>query len=145
MPQQKDEAFLQDLDARLHYIEEGTGLANRSGATINLKLEGYNQEEKLTEEEMARLLKLINTVAGDYALAPCNTNMGLSAGFALWWIMVAGMLHTAECALSFTERQLPETVAWETMAEAYMGERNLELLGIIGIERPVPNKSRYDY
>lgn len=140
-----DESFLRSLDQRLHYVQEGTGIANMSGAIITTSFDVYYQDQRITPREMARMLRLLNTKEGDYAITPINTNMGLSAGFSVIRISTAGTLHPAETVLSFTKRQLPAAVSWESMAETYMGKRNLELLAVIEIEKPVPDQGRYDY
>ena len=118
---------------------------NRSGHQFPVAWGLYHCDQKLTEEELARVMGLLNTEAGDYAIAHVNTNMGFSAGLIVCKIETVAMEYTAEVVLCFTERQFPAKVNWEKMAEVYMGERNLELLALIGIDKPVPDQSRYDY
>lgn len=132
----KNYFFLKSLDERLHYT-----IKDNLGAIWD----SYHFEQRLTKKELARVMRLLNKEAGDYVIAPENTNMGLSAGFAVYKIGIEGMEYTADAVLRFTEKQLPANVNWVKMAEMYMGERNLELLVLMGIDKPVPDRSRYDY
>ena len=132
----ENDSFFKTLDERLHYTsKDGFGAI----------WDQYNSKQRLTEEELARVMGLLNTEAGDYAIAPVNINMGFSAGLIVCKIETVAMEYTAEVVLSFIEKQLPATVNWNKMAEVYMGKRNLELLYLIGMENPSPNHSRYDY
>src|SRR3989344_5626150 len=115
----ENDSFLKSLDARLHYVHEGTGTANRSGHQFLVAWDLYHRDQKLTEEELARIRGLLNTAAGDYAIYPANTGMGFSAGLVMLRIGIAGMRYAAEKVLQFIEKQLPTTVSWSAMAELY--------------------------
>jgi hypothetical protein len=134
-----DIAFLEGIDARVSRMEKGT----YGNQPITYRMSA--DDEALTENEMERILSLMN--GDDYVISPQNMNMGFRAGIvvATAEAQAPGLPLDSRWLLSFTDKQFPASYTWEQVADVYMGPRNLELLAQIGAEAPDPRKSRYDY
>lgn len=134
-----DRNFLKSIDARVSLHTKGTYMGRE--VTSRSSVEG----EKLTESEMEKILSLMN--GDDYVICPQNMNMGFMAGIVIATAesQASGMPLTSQSLLSFTDKQFPKGYTWGKVAKVYMGERNLELLSMIGIPEPKRSKSHYDY
>lgn len=101
--------------------------------------------EPISEDEVSRVLGLLN--GEDYAMCPTNINMGFREAFSLYKLVAItpGVPLEAKRVLTFSYRQMPDSVSWQSMAEHYMASRNLELLELAGFNEPKPEQSHYMY
>jgi hypothetical protein len=136
-----DREFLQTLDKKLHYTAESSNLTLRPDYKP-YKWDLYHHDMRMTGDELERVIGLMNDES--YAIMPIVTDMTIGHGFSVIWIDPYGC-ERPRSVLKFLERQMPNSTTWEQMAECYMGEMNLELLDMIGAEKPDPKMSSYNY
>tara|TARA_Y100000310_G_scaffold171085_1_gene171248 strand:+ start:13389 stop:13799 length:411 start_codon:yes stop_codon:yes gene_type:complete len=132
------DSFLTTLDSKLFKAEEG----NYAGRPC---LWPITNDEPISEEEVNNVLGLLNQQ--DYAMCPTNVNMGFREAFSIYRMdaVVVGEPLEAERLLTFSYKQMPESITWEMMSEHYMQNRNLELLRLAGFNEPSPSIAKYMY
>lgn len=133
----KDKEFLEQLNKKLHIINESTFTPNMYGKSFPICYDTYT-DKKLNEEELSRVLKISQKI--NYVILPINTSLGFSVGYEIAEIIP----KRKRDILKFAESQLPEGWNFQKMSEFFMKNTN-RIKALILKEEIVNDYGHYDY